>query len=370
VRFAGRGGNHIDIGTAWTWWTGELKELARSLRNSRHFSLRRYREIVVGTDGGEIADIDCGSQAERKRRLVRVCTSAPELIEAVVKGKSRRPLVLRLRAEDCLIRRVSVPRSALFRLDKILGLEIGRMTPFAPSQVLSGWYELPDESLGEHASIAHVIVRKDLVSPIVERLHERGKRIARIEVSSAGDETLPVDLSASLALAEPPGVRRWRRLSLSAAMAAVGLALLAGGIVLSRQAAEIALLDERLGQVQAEARKVRDEVDAIEGSSQRIAGLRKEKLGSPSPLAVWSELTRLLPDTAWLAGLSINETGVTLDGTAQSAEDLITTLDGSPLFEKVAFTGPVTKMPGGKLDRFSISLTLSKPASLLGLATR
>src|SRR5438034_10483005 len=92
---------------------------------------------------------------------------------------------------------------------------------------------------------------------------------------------------------------------------------------------------------QGEAKKVRDQIDAIESSSQRIASLRKAKLDAPSPLAVWAELTRLLPDTAWLASLAISQSSVTIDGTAQSAENLIALLDGSPMFEDVAFTGPV-----------------------------
>jgi general secretion pathway protein L len=298
---------------------------------------------------------------------IRVGTGSSDTVDLV---SDRRPIVLSLATEDCFIRKLTVPRSALSRLDRILDLEISRATPFAPADMLSGWYELAEESEGEHVVVAHVIVRKDLVWPIVGKLNLRGRAIAHILVRDASGKALPVDLRPSLAIEQHPSVRRWRRLSLGAAAVACTLALIATALAFSRQAAELELLDERLGAAQSAAKKVRDEIDAIESSSQRIAGLRKETLNAPSPLGVWTELTRLLPDTAWLAGLSISERSVSIDGTAESAEDLIALLDGSPLFERVAFTGPVTKMPGGRLDRFSITFDLSKPAAVGGLAQR
>jgi len=312
--------------------------------------------------GGDLVDVDPGPGERETRILVRVCSSVPELLGAIDEERSRRPLIVSLRAADCFIRKIAVPRSALFHLDKILELEIGRVTPFRASDVLSGWYELPEDCEDEHAAIVHVIARKELIWPIIAKLQALGRSLARVLVRD--EDGHAADLRISLALPERPDSRRRRRLCAGLACTAAMLAAIAGGLSLSRQASQLALLDERLLQAQAQAKKVRDELDAIESSSQSIAALRKERLDGPSPLAVWAELTRLLPDNAWLADMAISQSGVTIDGTAQSAENLIALLDGSPMFEDVAFTGPVTKTPGGKLDRFSISLTLSKPATV------
>jgi general secretion pathway protein L len=263
-----------------------------------------------------------------------------------------------------------VPRSALFNLDKILDLEISRATPFSPSEVLSGWYELPQQEQDDHKAVAHVIARKALPLGIIDKLSARGTRVDRVLVRDADGIPLPIDLKNSLAIAELPSARRWQRLCAGSACAAVALAITAVIVMLSRQAAELELLDRRLEAAEVEAKKVHVEIDAIESSSQRIVALRREKLSSPSLLALWAELTRLLPDSAWLTGISVRESTVTIDGTAQSAETLIAALDGSPLFEAVAFTGPVTKLPGGKLDRFTVTFNLSQPTATTGLAAR
>jgi general secretion pathway protein L len=252
-----------------------------------------------------------------------------------------------------------VPRSALSRVGQILALEIGRVTPFAPADVLSGWYEQPERDQAEQVAITHVIARKDLVQPVIAALSAQGQRIARVVISGPDRGNVPVDFGASIALPERANDRLWRRSSFIAAAAATSLAVIAVFLVFSRQAAELELLDGRLQESRAQAQIVLERIDAIQSSSRRIAELKGRKLESPSPHAIWMELTRLLPDTAWLNGLAIDEGLVTIDGTARSAEGLIAAIDRSPLFESVAFTGPVTKMPGGKLDRFLIAFSLS-----------
>jgi general secretion pathway protein L len=140
-------------------------------------------------------------------------------------------------------------------------------------------------------------------------------------------------------------------------------------MLLARQAAELESLEQRLAAVEAEAKRVNDEVEAIAASSRELFLLRAERAASVFPLAVWAELTRIVPDGAWLAGILIDGNEVTIDGNAGSAERLIALIDNSPFFEQVSFTGPVTKLPGGDTDRFSIRFRLTKPIATAELAS-
>jgi general secretion pathway protein L len=257
----------------------------------------------------------------------------------------RRPASLNLRPEHCLITRIGCPRPALSNIDRILALEVNRATPFSPKDVLSGWYELPGEDDADYVGVAHVIARREDIWPAVERVGERGFRIARVVLRSDPDEL--IELNMRLDVPERPADRLWRAVGVASGLLSAVLMFTAGSMLLARQAAELESLEQRLAAVQAEAKRVNDEVEAIAASSRELFLLRAERAASVFPLAVWAELTRIVPDGAWLAGILIDGNEVTIDGNAGSAERLIALLDDSPVFEQVTFTGPVTKKPGG-----------------------
>ncbi len=105
-----------------------------------------------------------------------------------------------------------------------------------------------------------------------------------------------------------------------------------------------------LRSVTEEMTKRKPEVEAIERLQKEKEVLLKEmaeleKIGSEevSKIEILKELTRLLPDSVWIWNLKYNGKEVDMTGYADSASDLISLLDKSPLFEKVEFLAPVTK---------------------------
>jgi Tfp pilus assembly protein PilN len=102
--------------------------------------------------------------------------------------------------------------------------------------------------------------------------------------------------------------------------------------------------------VNAEIRKRRPEVEALEKLQKQKDNFRKEmaeldqiRFGEISKVELLEELTRVLPETTWIWNLKYNGKEIELSGFADSASDLIPLLDKSPLFEKVEFMAPVTK---------------------------
>ncbi|MFL5258595.1 MAG: PilN domain-containing protein [Hyphomicrobiales bacterium] len=265
-----------------------------------------------------------------------------------------------------MVTSIACPRPALANIDRILALEVSRATPFSPGDVLSGWYELPGEDDADQVGIAHVIARREDVWPAVERLRERGFRISRVVLRRGADEI--IELNMRLDVPERPTDRLWRAIGFASGVLSAILAVTSGSMLLAHQTVELEILDQRLISAQAEAKRVREEVDAITASSHELSLLRSERAASVFSLAVWAELTRIVPDRAWLTGILIDGSEVTIDGNAVSAERLVALIDDSPLFEKVSFTGPVIKLPGGDTDRFSIRFRLAKPIATAELA--
>ena len=68
-----------------------------------------------------------------------------------------------------------------------------------------------------------------------------------------------------------------------------------------------------------------------------------------------SELSSLLPDTAWLAQLTVTDTGVQLSGQASSAAPLLGVLNQAASLEKAAFSRSLARAEDG--ERFQIAAT-------------
>jgi general secretion pathway protein L len=99
-----------------------------------------------------------------------------------------------------------------------------------------------------------------------------------------------------------------------------------------------------------EIKRQKPEVEAVErlqkqkeGLAKEVAELEKFRSEEASKIEMLKELTRLLPDTAWIWNLKYNGKEIDISGYADSASDLIPLLDKSPLFEKVEFLTPVTR---------------------------
>lgn len=128
---------------------------------------------------------------------------------------------------------------------------------------------------------------------------------------------------------------------------------------------------DELSEITEQIKRRKPEVEAIERLKREkeillkeMAELEKIQSEEVSQLEILKELTRILPDTVWLWNLKYNGKEIDFTGYANSASDLISLLDKSPLFERVEFLSPVTKerfiRPEGpqEKERFRIKVRL------------
>jgi general secretion pathway protein L len=76
---------------------------------------------------------------------------------------------------------------------------------------------------------------------------------------------------------------------------------------------------------------------------KEILDLDKIRSAEPSKVEILRELTQLLPATVWIWNFKYTGRELEISGFADSASELISLLDRSPLFERVEFLAPVTK---------------------------
>jgi Tfp pilus assembly protein PilN len=128
---------------------------------------------------------------------------------------------------------------------------------------------------------------------------------------------------------------------------------------------------KELKDLRAAVKNQKPEVEAVEKVRKQKIQLEREiteftriASGEIPKVEILRELTQLLPDTVWIWNFKYSGKEVEISGFADSASELISLLDKSPLFEKVEFLAPVTKQRDRRIggdkekERFKIKLRL------------
>ena len=149
-----------------------------------------------------------------------------------------------------------------------------------------------------------------------------------------------------------------RRLIRALMLLALLLAIVAVAIPLQRQRSKLADLNDQIAASHAEAEESRALREQLDQLAQTRYFLLAEKERRPMATDVLAELTRLVPDEAYLDQLVLQEGQVELHGWAATASDLIGLLDQSPLFRAPQFRSPVTQDvdDGGEWFHLSVEL--------------
>jgi Tfp pilus assembly protein PilN len=130
----------------------------------------------------------------------------------------------------------------------------------------------------------------------------------------------------------------------------VTLASIALALTLTWGAGAIVRYRSQLNSVNKEIRRGKPEVEAImklqkqkDECRKEISELERIRAGEVSKTEVLEELTKILPDTVWIWNFRYSRKEIEISGFADSASNLISLIDKSPVFEKVEFLAPVTK---------------------------
>jgi Tfp pilus assembly protein PilN len=119
-----------------------------------------------------------------------------------------------------------------------------------------------------------------------------------------------------------------------------------------------------LRKIEKEIATLRNEVTAIQDVQQeaqkiieQVESLEKIRNSELSKLAILKELSNILPSSVWLTDCRYHKQELRLSGYAASASDLISILDGSPLFTASEFTAPITRTREGQ-ESFKIETSI------------
>lgn len=251
-----------------------------------------------------------------------------------------------LSPELFFLRELSVPKAAFGVLPKILEQDIVRRTPFQLSDIWHAATTAGDETDGV-VPMCHWILRRDRAEAALSALGLTSRDVDCLAVAGAGGEALPVITFRTVSDEDPAWALRAVRLLAIGALGAVLLGLIAFEW---RQASVADALETALMEARQSAQSGRDGMDPV----ARMFAMKAE----PGILAVWDELSRILPDNTFLTETRIADGTVTLSGFSTDAAGLVRIIDRSPLFSGATLTSAITPDANERKDRFSLGFKL------------
>ena len=336
----------MTIGDFFTWWGDQLRAL-----------------LPTGLAGATPLDHDA---------ILITLGDAPDLIEVVLRKRGQtsrlgrftldpagirtlkqactlpgRPnaTILRLAAESLLEKQLTLPLAAERELDRVLGFEMDRETPFAIDEVYWDATVLERDRRQGRLKVLLSLVPRAPLDALIRHLAAADLAPTMLAPVLADGSVRPIQLDHS----RPRG--SGRAVPLLAAATAV-LALVAIALPFMKQALAFRAIDATVATLQPtvdEASRLRRQITG--GGGEAIAA---ERAKLPNALKVLAATTQALPDDTHLTDLSLKNHRLSLIGQSAAAARLLGALAADPTFKDPAFAAPVTKLEANRQEIFSI----------------
>jgi general secretion pathway protein L len=345
---------HDGLSAFFAWWWGELAGLLpRGLSPDRR---RRRRLLVLALDGSG-ASLSQGSGAGR-RPIGRSELDEPGPLKAQIAKEfgRRRQTVVRLAPQHGLRKSLELPAAARNDLDHLLRFEMDRLTPFRADEVLFAHRIESVDPQGRRLRVELQLAPKAVVEAAQDDARRLGLMPVRVELGDADRADQALDLLPD-ERARRSGMSRLNR---ALALLAVLLAAAAVGIPLYERRSTAADLEAEVAAAREAAEASLELRERLERLSAATDFLAAEKVRVPLASLILAEVTRVVPDQAYLSQLDWRDGTLQLEGLAEAATALVGLLDGSPMFGTPQFRSPVTPDRRTELERFHVAIELTR----------
>jgi general secretion pathway protein L len=344
------------------WWVDELHHVIPSGMRLALSADPVAVQILLDDNGTDVRQVRIKGFSNVEHVGLEGPGDLPSALAWVAKRQRRWGPLMRvdiaIPASRCLIRHRKVPRAAVERIRDVLALEIERSTPFKMEEVRQAWRlagPVPFDDAG--LEVMHVISKRRLVDPLLAQASGMGLAISAVDVIDAKGDRMGFNLLSRREA--PPSLAG--RLSWAIGIAAALLVLVSAAttvVGLQQQDQALARLEVETNAARKEAQAALKRIQDADTISERVGALRLRRAEGVRVVALWEEMTRVLPDTAWLTSLRVENDTLWIDGYARSASELVGLIARSPMFSGVALSAPVVREDARASERFQIRMKI------------
>ena len=250
-------------------------------------------------------------------------------------------------------RQVELPAAAEADLDKVLGFEIDRLTPFQPAELYyAGEISGRDRDRGT-IEVAVTYAPKAGVADYLERLAAAGLPATAL---GASDGSAEGGLPAPNLLPVPPA-RNWTTGRAVASVLGLAAVALVAGLwwqALEEREARIAVLETELADLRRSL--MQSQLDALPPGAEAALAAHQIKAAALPMIGLLDRLTDLIPDGTSIAVLEVGEGQIKLSGDSDDPAGLVGLFEAAGDFADPAFEAPITRDGTDGRARFLLSL--------------
>ncbi len=258
-----------------------------------------------------------------------------------------------LPADRVLARELELPLAAEENLYEVLRFEMDRQTPFRADEVYFDYRIVSRDNDTQKLRVSLQLTRRALVDNLLTHLGHWGLRPVHSPAINQSTDDLTLDFEPDT-YQEPSSTGS----NLVLALVVLVLAVVAITLPMRGQKQFREQLDTRLEAARTSAAQAVKIRDLLDGRRKKVKILRTAK-DRPAMVVLLEEITHILPDTTYLFRLEVRDQDINLQGSSNSASELIGLLEKSPALVDVRFASPVTREGNAGRERFHISAKLS-----------
>ncbi len=277
-------------------------------------------------------------------------------------------VILRLTSQDAIQKELGLPAAAKENLYQVVAYELDRYTPFKAEQVY--FAVKPLAGINEPGQIRVMLILTS--REVLDGLYE--------DVMAMGLSPLLADYEGSAANLDQPYdtynlLPEELRQKTAKALRLIYTTLITSACILL--AAVLALpvwfeyqtvnaLQLKADALEKDARKVKALQSDLDAMIDETRQLIDEKSAKPPVIEILNELSKLIKDDTWLSYAQYSDGHLQIQGESPAASALIAVLEASEFFANARFVSPVTQDSISKLERFQITVDVTKAGGIDG----
>ena len=346
------------------WWFGELSALVPT--PLRHALKPAERTIAVTIDEDRIilTKIEGGNTellGQFATQSNDFGASPQELHQLLTKFPTARwQWGLYLKGDAVLRDRLHLPIAAKENFYEAVEFQVDRQTPFQRSEIYFDCHPIAAGTSDHTLCIDYIIAPLEMVDKALRRLTSIG--IPVDFVTSISELSAELPRFNLLSDQNPPHRHRGTRLNAGLAI----LAALLGGasvyLALDNDRRHAAALTAQVDSLRSEARiasKLHSAIASEQRSANYVLNLKRD---NNSVIQILNNLTRLVPDDAWVSRFTFKGGKIQIVIHAPESSSIVQLVEGSEQFSDAKMMTAVRKLKDANRERFTLSFSAKRQA--------
>ena len=355
----------LDYKQFFRWWKRELGFLLPE--KIKQFVNDKQSFIIISPKNGQLVlTYTCDGQIEPLATLERGAKD-PAFQGLYEKDErlAKAIVILRLTGQDAIQKELSLPAAAKENLNQVVAYELDRYTPFKPEQVYFAVKLLAGMNEPGQIRVMLILTTREVLDRLYEDVKALGLSPLFADYEDSANNLDHLDYTYNLL---PERLRqktaKMPRLIHSALITLTCL-LLAAVIAMPvwfeyQTVNELQLKADALEKDAKKVKALQSEIDAVVDETRQLIA---EKSATPEVIVMLNTLSSLIKDDTWLSYAQYSDGHLQIQGESPAASTLIAVLEASELFANARFASPVTQDSISKLERFQITVDVTKTGS-------